>query len=354
MSGQIDPATGKELPSDAIQRVLFICHPVHIYAIPPLTSMKGYSAADWTVPDPKNNNQTRQIFTARLRIIETAITLPSSPQPQARTHLQPGPGNPAPARETSTTTVSVANLQEKEKVKVDIVLEDPSTGNLFAAAPYTDPGAVEHAIDSSRFFALRVMNDGRKAILGIGFEDRSEAFDFGVTLQEARKVLGFALDEQTPSPGAGRGPIGANRARGQTPGLGALQTSASGNPAQPPRDYSLKPGETISINIGGKKPTSTPEKLISPTSAAREEQTALFSIPPPPAPPSRVSGDEDAGGGGDSSSTSFPMIAPPPSSARSDRRRRPQSMLSTEEHKVVHGFSDNDDDGGGEFGEFQS
>ncbi|OJD13343.1 hypothetical protein AJ78_06201 [Emergomyces pasteurianus Ep9510] len=334
MSGQIDPATGKELPSDAIQRVLFICHPVHVYAIPPLTSMKGYTAADWTVPDPKNNNKTRQIFTARLRIIETATTPPQ--QPRAQTQLQHRPGNP---------TTTVASLQEK--VKVDIVLEDPSTGNLFAAAPYTDPGAVEHAIDSSRFFAIRVMNDGRKAILGIGFEDRSEAFDFGVTLQEARKVLGFVQGEQAHSPGTGRGTATAKGRLGL--GTQTQQKSTLESPSQPPRDYSLKPGQTISINIGGKKP-SQPDQLQSPATAAREEQTALFSIPPPPGPtPKR----DDDGDGGDLSSTAFPMIAPPPSSARSDRRRRPQSWLNTEENKVVQGFSD-DDSGGGEFGEFQS
>ncbi|EEQ88940.1 uncharacterized protein BDCG_04060 [Blastomyces dermatitidis ER-3] len=340
MSGQIDPATGKELPNDAIQRVLFICHPVHVYAIPPLTSMKGYAAADWTVPDPKNNNQTRQIFTARLRIIETAITLPAPPQPHTWTQIPPRPGIPA------ATTIAAAVASPQEKVKVDIVLEDPSTGNLFAAAPYTDPGAVEHAIDSSRFFAIRVMNDGRKAILGIGFEDRSEAFDFGVTLQEARKVLGFAQGGQT---GTGRAAATTTAKTGRVlPGSGPQQKPAPGSPAQqPPRDYSLKPGQTISINIGGKKP-NTADKLVSPAMAAQEEQTALFSLPPPPAPASRGDGD------GDSSSTAFPMIAPPPSGGRSDRRRRPQSMLNTEENKVVLGFGDNDDDGGGEFGEFQS
>ncbi|OAX80752.1 hypothetical protein ACJ72_04904 [Emergomyces africanus] len=349
MSGQIDPATGKELPIDAIQRVLFICHPVHVYAIPPLTSMKGYTAADWTVPDPKNNNKSRQIFTARLRIIETAI--PPPPQPQAQTRLQPRPGNSTTTTTTATTTAATSHIVLQEKVKVDIVLEDPSTGNLFAAAPYTDPGAVEHAIDSSRFFAIRVMNDGRKAILGIGFEDRSEAFDFGVTLQEARKVLGFAPPGgQTPSPGSGRGTA---TAKGRV-GLGAQaqQKSAPESPAQPPRDYSLKPGQTISINIGGKKPSSRPDQIQSPVTAAREEQTALFSIPPPPGPTAKRDDDGDGNGDGDGdfSSTAFPMIAPPPSSARSDRRRRPQSMLNTEENKVIQGFSD--DDGGGEFGEF--
>ncbi|PGH01854.1 hypothetical protein AJ79_07790 [Helicocarpus griseus UAMH5409] len=323
MSGPIDPATGKQLPVDAIQRVLFVCNPVHVYAIPPLTSMKGYTAADWTVPDPKNNNQSRQIFTVRLRILETAIP----PPPQTQTQFRPG-----------------IMADSQEKVKTDILLEDPSTGNLFAAAPYTDAGAVEHAIDSSRFFAIRVVGDGRKAVLGIGFEDRSEAFDFGVTLQEARKVLGFAQGgEEAAPPVAGRGARGSPAVRGRM-GLAAQQKQTPEKLLPSPKDYSLKPGETISINIGGKKPASPkPDQIQSPATTAKDEQTALFSIPPPPPPASRFEDD---------SSTGFPMIAPPPSSGRGDRRRRPQSMLNTEEKKVVQGFSD-DDDGGGEFGDFQ-
>ncbi|EEH49428.1 uncharacterized protein PADG_05507 [Paracoccidioides brasiliensis Pb18] len=331
MSGPIDPASGQTLPIDAIQRVLFVCNPVHVYAIPPLTSMKGYTAADWTVPDPKNNNKTRQIFTARLRVLETAIPPPPAAQCQSQSQSQSQPG------------ATAAGMQVK--VKTDILLEDPNTGNLFAAAPYTDPAAVEHAIDSSRFFALCVVGDGRKAILGIGFEDRSDAFDFGVTLQEARKVLGFSQGGQTtlsePGREAARGGAGVKGRIGA--GLGASQRSRSGSPAQPPKDYSLKPGQTISINIGGKKALATSKDQVSnPATAAEEEQTALFSIPPPPSPVSRVEDDSSSG---------FSMIAPLPSSARGNRRRRPQSMLNMEEKKVVQGFSD--DDGSGEFGEFQ-
>ncbi|KAK2806458.1 hypothetical protein FQN50_005876 [Emmonsiellopsis sp. PD_5] len=362
MSIPTDPASGKPLPADAIQRVLFICNPVHVYAIPPLTSMKGYTAADWTVPDPKNNNQTRQIFTARLRVLETAIPSPSPAPSSQASQLQgrsAGGGSPADVG---------------EKVKTDILLEDPSNGNLFAAAPYTDAAAVEHALDSSRFFAIRVIGDGRKAMLGIGFEDRSEAFDFGVTLQEARKVLGFGLAAEQQG-GAASGKVGGGGARGLAPrgrigvgGPGALQQHhqqklTPEKPASSPKDYSLKPGQTISINFGGKKAGGggggnnsvllgqDQQPVQSPATAAKEEQTALFSIPPPPPPASRVENnnfDNNSGGFGDSGA-GFPMIPPPPSSS-GNRRRRPQSMLNVEETKVVQGF---DDDGGGEFGDFQ-
>ncbi|KAL1987059.1 hypothetical protein VTN96DRAFT_4933 [Rasamsonia emersonii] len=238
MSGPLDPATGQPLPADALQRVLFIARAVHVYALPPLTSMKGYTAADWTTPDPRTG-KTRQIFTARLRILETAIPEDDDNQ--------------------------------REKVKTDILLEDPDSGNLFAAAPYTDPGAVEHVLDSSRFFVLRVVGEGKKALLGIGFEDRSEAFDFGVALQEARKILGFSDKQQHTSSSSSIN----NSARGTS-------AASQSDTASSVKDYSLKPGQTISVNVGSRRRPPDPNDAVSPAPAAKEEEKALFSIPPPP------------------------------------------------------------------------
>src|SRR5690348_17349248 len=115
----LDPATGHSLGPDAIQRVLFIANSVHVYNIPPIVPGKGHVAASWTA------DSQRQIFTSRLRIIETSVTLPSG----------------------------------EEKMKTDIVLEDAKTGQLFAAAPYTSQAIVESVSDSSRFFALRVQDE---------------------------------------------------------------------------------------------------------------------------------------------------------------------------------------------------
>ncbi|KAJ9216126.1 hypothetical protein DTO166G4_2370 [Paecilomyces variotii] len=301
MSNLIDPATGQQLPTDAIQRVLFVARPVHVYAIPPLTSMKGYKAAEWTEPDPRTG-QSRQIFTARLRILETAI--------------------PAP--------ITAGGDQQQEQVKTDIVLEDADSGALFAAAPYTDPEAVEHVLDSSRFFAIRVVGEGRKAVLGIGFEDRSEAFDFGVTLQEARKVLGFSDSTEATVSGL----------------RGAKQSSSSKPQPEkaPSKDYSLKPGQTITVDIGSKRRSAEIKNTFSSTTGQEDDQRALFSIPPPPGPATGIVFDNS----GDDSSA-FPILAPPPSArdTRSERRRpRPQSALLAGQ-KDEFGFDD------GEFGEFK-
>ena len=63
----------------------------------------------------------------------------------------------------------------------------PFLGDLFAACPVDAfPGlAVEAVSDSSRYFVLRLQDpSGRHAFVGMGFQDRGDAFDFNVALQE--------------------------------------------------------------------------------------------------------------------------------------------------------------------------
>ncbi|KAM0797062.1 hypothetical protein BDR22DRAFT_779853, partial [Usnea florida] len=260
------------LPTDAIQRVLFLASTVHIYNIPPLTSNKGHTASTWTTP-----NNSRQIFTSRLRVIETAVPLPASPT--------------------------------EESLSTDILLEDPSTGELFAKAPYTDIGAVEAVLDSSRFFTVRVMGDGGvKATLGIGFEERGEAIDFGICLQECRKVLGLETVAEKKS---------------------AAKVKKEG---EVKRDYGLKEGQTIVVDIGrkGRRKAGGEEGRVAGA------EGALFSMEPPP-------GEEGKGAGG-----GMPMLAPPPSAqdVRAEKRRS-RSFEPVEKTAAELGFDD------GEFGEFQ-
>lgn len=276
----LDPATGRTLPSDAIQRVLFVASPVHVYNIPPMVPGKGHVAAGWTAED-----SNRQIFTARLRVIETAV--------------------PVAGINSNSNSGEEEQEEEEEKVKADIVLEDASNGQLFAAAPYTASAVVESVADSSRFFALRVQDEaGRKATLGIGFEERSEAFDFGVSLQEAQKTLDWAVSHQNA---AGAGQVGKKS---------TLERKDSAEK----RDLSLKEGETITINLPGRFGRRKPDP---PPAYESNEILSSFSLPPPPAPSSSPRG---AG------------ILPPPPSAQSVRQKR----LSAQEL----GFDD------GKFGEF--
>ncbi|PWW73587.1 adaptin ear-binding coat-associated protein 1 NECAP-1 [Tuber magnatum] len=222
---------------ESIQRILFIAPKVHIYAVPPLSSNSGYKAGDWKVDQEKS-----RIFTARIRIVETAT-------------------EDADGKE--------------EKVCTDVRLEDPKTGDLFANCPYEGAHCVEQVIDSSRFFALRVVDGPRKAMLGIGFEERSEAFDFGVSLQEVRRHN----DSITAGEKA--------RKAGKSSELSNVEA----------KDYSLKEGETISITIGNKG------RRRAPSSPSRNAVTGAFPLPFLPPPPSAEDvkrrqsqhGDEDFG-----------------------------------------------------------
>lgn len=213
-----DATTGRPLPDSAIQRVLFVANDVHVYQIPPLTSNKGFTASSWTAP-PRPTAQ--EIFVARLRVVETSIDA---------------------------------------RISTAIVLEDSTSGDLFAAAPYTSEAVVQQATDSSRFFAVRVVGDGgMKATLGIGFEDRGLALDFSIALTDARKVMHTSGTND---------PIAARQ---------AVQKQAA---TVSPRDFSLKEGEKIHVQLGSRssRPATKPQTQESQSN----EAAALFSIAPPP------------------------------------------------------------------------
>jgi len=226
----IDPATGQPLPDSdsSYQLILFVTNSVHVYGIPPITSNKGFSAGSWTSPTQPT---AKEIFTARLRVIETT---------------------------------------QDAQIKVDIALEDSNTGDLFAAAPYTSAAVVQQANDSSRFFAVRVQGErGMKATLGVGFEERSPAFDFSIALTEARKVLGMEGAGESASSSSGRSAQGKGKAEQE----GKV-------------DFSLKEGEKIHIQVGSKSRRPAPGNAR----AESNDGTALFSIAPPP--PAGKSHDE--------------------------------------------------------------
>ncbi|KAI9292452.1 adaptin ear-binding coat-associated protein 1 NECAP-1 [Neoconidiobolus thromboides FSU 785] len=180
------------------ETVLLVISQCFVYQIPPLIRSEGHRASNWNVEN--------FLWKGRLRI---------------------------------------CNINEQLTIK----LEDSITGDLFAACPYDDKGlAVEQVLDSSRYFVIRVEDQGRHAYLGLGFEDRSEAFDFNVTLQDFIRHKTNETEDK------------------------ALNLPAV--------DYSLKEGQTISLNLSGKlakgKPSTTNNEGFC------NDNTSNFIIPPPP------------------------------------------------------------------------
>ncbi|ORX73303.1 adaptin ear-binding coat-associated protein 1 NECAP-1 [Linderina pennispora] len=193
------------------ESLLFLSKEVFVYQIPPRQANAGYRATEWDVDNP--------IFKARLRVL----------------------------------------LAGEEKCVVR--LEDKSTGELFAACPVDPKGlAVEQVLDSSRYFVLRVQDEatGSKMYIGIGFLDRSEAFDFNVALEDFRRSL-------VPAETGGSG-----NASGAT----ALA-------AEPKLDFSLKPDQKITVKMAGFKKKKPAASGQTPAAASSDNP---FFIPPPPPP----------------------------------------------------------------------
>lgn len=141
---------------------------------------------------------------------------------------------------------------------VAIKLLDSSSGNLFAQCMIPNgeyDKYVERVVDSSRYFVLKITNGQRHAFIGLGFEDRNDAFDFNCTLSDFKSTW---VDKDTPA------------------------ENSAAMPAEPAKDLSLKEGQKITINIGG----------LGTKSRRREEPAdsggfAGLLAPPPPAGSSR-------------------------------------------------------------------
>jgi hypothetical protein len=131
------------------ERQLSRCDKVRAFKIPPLRQGEGYRCSDW-------GNDC--LWTGRARILVKG---------------------------------SIAR----------VVLDDPSSGTIFAEAPLDNASSVEDVLDSRRYFVLRVVKGTRHAFIGIGFDDRNEAFDFKTAIEESKKVIRDFEASQIPAGG---------------------------------------------------------------------------------------------------------------------------------------------------------
>ena len=100
-----------------------------------------------------------------------------------------------------------------------VLLVDRTSGDIFAVCPIKD-GAVDRCVDSSRYFVLRIENaNGRHMFIGMAFNERNDAFDFNTSLEDARREREAAKEPQKKLPDL------------------------------PTKDYSIKEGEKIRVNI---------------------------------------------------------------------------------------------------------
>eukprot|EP00299_Pterocystis_sp_00344_P012643 c6098_g1_i1.p1 GENE.c6098_g1_i1~~c6098_g1_i1.p1 ORF type:complete len:312 (+),score=66.99 c6098_g1_i1:1-936(+) len=200
---------------ESIERTVFVGKECFVYKIPP-RGPNGYAANDWKESD--------FLWKGRVRVTEQGD-------------------------------------------KCEIRLEDPINGNLFASCPVNGEldKVVERTHDSSRYFVLRVSNNGKTALLGMGFQERNDSFDFNVALEDHMKDVRRRQEEKlrpTPQPGN-------NFAVNQQPSL----------------NLGLKDGQTFKVNIktssSGRRTRNDEAAVIlpPPTTSARSRDLPPISAP---------------------------------------------------------------------------
>ncbi|XP_047329084.1 uncharacterized protein At1g03900 [Impatiens glandulifera] len=212
-----DPVEGNE-PNEELELVLFQVPECYVYLIPPRKSAASYRADEWDV-----NKWTWE------------------------------------------GALKVYSKGEECIIK----LEDKTTGELYARAFLRDgePHPVEAVIDSSRYFVLRIEEniDGRlrHAFIGIGFRERTQAYDFQAALHDHMKYLEKKKTAEDMEQ--------------------HYQNESS-------VDYSLKEGETIVLKLKNKGSSigeGVSNLTLEEKVTKKEGILSIKPLPLPPAPPSR-------------------------------------------------------------------
>ncbi|KAI9989600.1 hypothetical protein PInf_019885 [Phytophthora infestans] len=197
-------------------------------------------------------------------------------------------------------TGSVRVLQKGDACFVQLfepVAEDAettATPTLFAQCPLQITRElsldvyVHDCVDSSRYFMLRVEDEQtkRRAFVGIGFPDRTAAFNFKAILQDYAKYALRQLEVQYET---------------------AEAETSTGERVSPKKDLSLPQGATIRINLktNGIEDGERSTRLRSSGEGSAVSPAKVPLIPPPP---------RDS----PSSTVKVPAIAPPPAVATDD------------------------------------
>ncbi|KAL7600122.1 hypothetical protein Lser_V15G27089 [Lactuca serriola] len=205
---------------ESFEHTLLVVREVSVFKIPPRSTSGGYKCGEWL--------QSDKIWSGRLRVVSC-------------------------------------------KDRCEIRLEDPNSGDLFAAC-FVYPGqrenAVESVLDSSRYFVLKIEDGtGKHAFIGLGFTERNEAFDFNVALSDHDKYVKRENEKEDGE-----------------------ASDANHIDIHPAVNHRLKEGETIRISVKN-KPASGSGMLSSAGLSGGPAGTGNIkplSLAPPPSSTSRI------------------------------------------------------------------
>ncbi|XP_044503034.1 uncharacterized protein At1g03900 isoform X2 [Mangifera indica] len=195
---------------ESYEHTLLVVREVSVYKIPPRSTSGGYKCGEWL--------QSDKIWSGRLRVVSC-------------------------------------------KDRCEIRLEDPNSGELFAAC-FVHPGqretSVETVLDSSRYFVLKIEDGtGKHAFIGLGFNERNEAFDFNVALSDHDKYVRREIEKET----------------------GETSENDSHIDIHPAVNHRLKEGETIRINV---KPKPTSGTGMLSAAGLSGSKPKIVGLAPPP------------------------------------------------------------------------
>ncbi|XP_068664527.1 uncharacterized protein At1g03900-like [Aristolochia californica] len=198
---------------DSFEHTLLVVREVSVYKIPPRTTSGGYKCGEWL--------QSDKIWSGRLRVVSC-------------------------------------------KDRCEIRLEDPNSGELFAACfvlPGQRENSVETVLDSSRYFVLKIEDGrGKHAFIGLGFTERNEAFDFNVALSDHEKYVKREHERET-------GEVNEDNHIDIHPAV----------------NHRLKDGETIRINVKPKPSSRSGMLSTAGLSGSGSNSGKLnVSLAPPP------------------------------------------------------------------------
>ncbi|KAF4695864.1 hypothetical protein FOZ60_003031 [Perkinsus olseni] len=162
------------LDDDSIEYVLLNKPECYVYNVPPSTRGRGHKAGEWT---------------------NCIWRGPTAGGCQ-------GERGPSGRREGEGKVFALFRAQYLSLSSLTLV-----PGDLFAACPIAPDTpidrVVERTVDSSRYFVLRLSDgSGHHAYLGVGFEDRNDAFDFNACLYDFDRQRSQMGSSSVPTPGA--------------------------------------------------------------------------------------------------------------------------------------------------------